>query len=76
MAQIQANPDLVQRAYEQKLADSTREVVLLQAVATELQQQVEELTKENGELKAANEVLMANSGRQDGVPQEPDTAAE
>lgn len=70
MGELQADPELVQQAYEQKLMASTREVVLLQAVATQLQRQVNELTTSNKELESANSTLIAQSGRQDGVPAE------
>lgn len=70
MGELQADPELVQQAYEQKLMASTREVVLLQAVATQLQRQVNELTTSNKELESTNSTLIAQSGRQDGVPTE------
>jgi septal ring factor EnvC (AmiA/AmiB activator) len=76
MAEIQADPELVQQAYEQKLTQATREVVLLQAVATKLQQQVNELTAENKDLTATNQKLVTESGRQDGVPTEGDKLPE
>jgi FtsZ-binding cell division protein ZapB len=76
MTQVQANPELVQQAYQQKLTQAIHETVLLQAVATELQGKVEELTQENSELKAVNQQLVASSGRQDGVSQEPADVAE
>lgn len=70
MGELQADPELVQQAYEQKLMASTREVVLLQAVATQLQRQVNELTTSNKELESTNSTLIAKSGRRDGVPTE------
>jgi len=68
------DPELVNQAYKQMLADSQGQVALLQAAATQLQRQVAQLTAENQELTAANERLMVDSGRHDGVPQEPEPA--
>lgn len=68
------DPELVSQAYKGMLADSQGEVALLRAAATQLQQQVGQLAAENAELKSKNEELMKASGRQDGVPQEPEPA--
>jgi prefoldin subunit 5 len=75
------DPELVNQAYKQMLADSQGQVALLQAAATQLQRQVAQLTSEKQslensvqELTAANERLMVDSGRHDGVPQEPEPA--
>lgn len=73
---VTVDPGLVNQAYKQMLADSQGQVALLQAAATQLQGELSQVTAERDQLKAMNEKLMADSGRQDGVPLEPDTAAE
>lgn len=67
--EVTADPKLVQAAYKQMLSDSQDQCAILQAVATQFQAQIASLTAENDQLKAQNEKLMADSGRQDGVPQ-------
>jgi uncharacterized protein (DUF3084 family) len=73
---VTVDPNLVNQAYKQMLSDSQGQVALLQAAATQLQGELGQVTAERDQLKATNEKLMADSGRQDGVPQESDTAAE
>lgn len=67
--------DLVSQAYQQMLTESQHQCALYKAAATQLQGRVDQLTQENGELRAQNTQLMQDSGRQDGVPQEPAEAA-
>lgn len=66
---IQVDPNMVNQAYKQMLSEAQGQVAMLQAAATQLQGQVNSLTRENQELKVANEKLLSESGRQDGVSQ-------
>lgn len=68
--EVNVDPSLVNQAYKQLLADSQGQVAFLQAAATQLQNEVHGLTRENETLKAENRSLMAQTGRQDGIPQE------
>jgi len=74
--ELTVDPNLVNQAYKQMLADAQGQLAFVQAAATQLQTQVAELTAENNELKASNKQLTEASGRQDGVPQEEASAAE
>lgn len=67
--ELTVDPNLVNQAYRGMLANANDEVAQLRAAATQLQTQVNELTSENRELKTRNNQLMAESGRQDGVPE-------
>lgn len=68
--QVTADPNLVNQAYQQMLADSQGQVAILQAVATQLQGELASTKAELDQVKKENERLMADTGRQDGVPQE------
>lgn len=72
--EVPVDPNLVNQAYKQMLADSNGQVAFLQAAANQLQTELTKVTEENAELKRVNEQLTAESGRQDGVPQEEVTA--
>lgn len=67
--EVTADPELVQAAYKQMLADSQAQCAVLQAVATQFQNQIASLSSELELVKAENARLMADTGRQDGVPQ-------
>jgi hypothetical protein len=73
---VTVDPNLVNQAYKQMLSDSQGQVALLQAAATQLQDELSRTVMERDELKKTNQQLMADSGRQDGVPQESETSAE
>lgn len=75
---IQVDPSLINRAYKQLLAETQsrlqEQVVTLQAACTQLQDQlqardgqVKDLTIE---LETLKKQVMAETGRQDGVPQD------
>jgi cell division protein FtsB len=70
---IQVDPNLVNQAYRQILRDVQsslqEQLVLYTAVANQQQAEIDRLREENEELKLANKDLMAQSGRQDGIPQ-------
>lgn len=67
---VTVDPTLINQAYKTMLSNANDQLALVQAAATQLQQQVQKLTDENNELKVANQQLTEASGRQDGVPQE------
>lgn len=73
---IQVDPNLVNQAYKQMLGEVQdrlqNQVVMLQAACTQLQSQLETATSEVEELKTENARLRAETGRQDGVPQDED----
>lgn len=73
--EMPVDPNLVNQAYKQMLADSQGQVAFLQAAATQLQNKLADVTAENDELKASNAQLTQASGRQDGVPQEAEEAS-
>lgn len=67
---MDVDPNLVAQAYKQMLTDSQGQVALLNAACNQLQNQIASLEEQVKELKAANERLMNNSGREDGVPRQ------
>lgn len=80
---IQVDPNLVNQAYRGMLADANGQVALLQAAATQVQNELaqalaekQSLENQVQELNEINTRLMETTGRQDGVPQEAPAAAE
>lgn len=67
---IQVDPNLVNQAYKGLLAEANGQVALLQAAATQVQNELAQAQAEIEQLRADNSRLMEATGRQDGVPQE------
>lgn len=67
---IQVDPHLINQAYKQLLSEAQSELVLVQAAATQLQSQNQDLQRQLDELREEHQKLMQQTGRQDGMPQE------
>jgi hypothetical protein len=70
MSQLDVDPEIVQKVYQQRLHEASEQNILLTAATAQLQQQVAALTQTVEELTTKNEDLMRQTGRGDGIPPE------
>lgn len=61
------DPNLVAQAYKVMLTEANSQVALLQAAASQLQNELTEVKQQLAETKSKNQELMSATGRQDGV---------
>lgn len=65
--EIKIDPERLQQVYRRKLAEANEQLITMEALVSQQAMAIQELQRENGEMRLERDQLLTQTGRQDGA---------